>query len=962
MFRVLEVLLPVRRGERLLTLALFLHSLFAVGAFLTGRTVRDALFLAHGDRATLAWMYVASAIAVTLTGLLYGRLATRVRRDLMAIGSALLFSAGFVVLWLAERDHPRWVYGVIYVFVEVVGALALVQFWTLANELFNAREAKRLYGLIGAGGTFANIFIGLLAARVATSLGTEALLIMCAVLAVGTAGASFMGGRAGRQRLFARAASGRSSAARRAGGAQRVLSDNHLRAVALLAAVTFFTTTLVDFEFKVVAADKVKAEDLAAFFGYFSAVVGVLAIGLQLFGTSRLLNRAGVIGALAVLPLSLTLGNAALALFPALWAASMAKGADMLFRYSVNDATTQILYLPVQAQARVQAKAFIDGVVKPMSIGLAGVALAAYRLATGGNPYGLAWLALVLCGLWLAVVGGLRSKYIKTLQENLRQRRLDIESARHRVVDSSTNAVLERALASADPREVLNALALLPHLEKLELDHRVETLLSHPTPEVRVKALEYYAHRQTMRFANSVFQRFEDPEPAVRAAAIDAFCAMGRDKAVRTVRSHLKDPDPRIRSAAITGMIRFGGLDGVLVAAEGLKALIDNRDPVMRAHAAKVLGAIGVRNFYQPVLQLMADPEPRVRREAITAAGVLKSPEFVIPLIYRTQSIETLREATAALTAYGPAIIATLEKVIANRLEDPSIRRAIARVLGRLGTSEAVEVIARHLEEPDEELRGRLYRALARAVKGRHLLLKDVAPVRRALEREFERAYAALHHAEALGLGAGPGPDTPRAGEEAGRALLASALQEKVMEVERRIFLLLAVVYPDADMEQISAGIRDASTTDAARRRGNAVELLDNLLDRGLKQRFLPLLEEHPRAERIALVEELYPPPRLEPAQALLHLCRDESAWVRACALWLVAQGGPVLGVRDELFAGAVPDPSAIVREISLVSLEAAAPVRAAELAEERLRDEAPMVRQQAALVVSRQTARQAAG
>ena len=77
--------------------------------------------------------------------------------------------------------------------------------------------------------------------------------------------------------------------------------------------------------------------ELAAYFGYFSAVVGVLAIGLQLFGTSRLLNRAGVIGSLAVLPVSLAAGDLALVLFPALWAASMAKGADTLFRYSVNE-------------------------------------------------------------------------------------------------------------------------------------------------------------------------------------------------------------------------------------------------------------------------------------------------------------------------------------------------------------------------------------------------------------------------------------------------------------------------------------------------------------------------------------------------------------------------------------------------------------------------------------------------
>ena len=49
---------------------------------------------------------------------------------------------------------------------------------------------------------------------------------------------------------------------------------------------------------------------------------------MQLFGTGRILSRAGVIGALAVLPSSLFLSNGALVLFPGLWAASTAKGAD----------------------------------------------------------------------------------------------------------------------------------------------------------------------------------------------------------------------------------------------------------------------------------------------------------------------------------------------------------------------------------------------------------------------------------------------------------------------------------------------------------------------------------------------------------------------------------------------------------------------------------------------------------
>jgi len=949
--RVLESVFPVRAGERKLTFILFLQSLLAVGAFVAGRSVRDALFLAHGSRSQLAWMYVASAGAVTLVGLAYNPIAARVRRDLMAIGSAALFAAAFVALWLVERrGGTSWVYAALYVYVEVMGALTLVQFWTLCNELFNAREAKRLYGIIGAGGTLSNVIIGLLTAKIALLYGASALLPMCAVLLLGCGVTSFLAGAAGRERLFARAASGRPSSAVRSGGFTRVAQNPHLRSVALLAAITFFTTTLVDFDFKVISAQSFQKDQLAAYFGRFYAVVGVLAVAMQLFGTGRILNRAGVIGALSMLPASLLLSNGALVLFPGLWAASMAKGADTLFRYSVNDATTQILYLPVSPQARAPAKAFIDGVVKPLAIGLGGLVLLGYRRWIGENVDSLAWVTLVLCGAWMAVVLASRSHYIRSLQETLRQRRLGLDTARYRVQDGSTEAVLIRAIESGDPREVLGALELLPHLEAIHLDDRVEPLLDHPVPEVRIATLEYYARRQTLRFANSVFRRFDDPDPRVRAAAIDAFCTLGRDKAVKSVKAFLADSDPGIRGAAVTGMIRYGGLDGVLMAAEALKALIAEPAPRMRAHAAKILGAIGVRNFYQPVLELMSDPEPEVRRQAILAAAQLRSPEFVIPLIYKTPSQEVGREAAHALAAYGPQIVPTLAKVLGNRHEDPLIRRGAARVLGKLATQEAVEVIARFLDEPDEELRTRLYRALSRAVRGHRLSGLDRRPIDAALQGELSRICRALAASEVLELGPGPGPDTPRQGPAAAAALLSSAIAEKISQTEQRVFLLLSVLYPDAGMERIYAGIRDAQAHDAQRRRANAVELLDNLLERGLKRKLLPLLEDGQRSDKLRAVAglvEFTRPPRVD---TLVLLCQDETAWVRACAVHYAAQIDcrPAL----EAIVAGVADISPVVREAALLSCTRLAPERAPQLADSRKADEAPFVRRRAELIL----------
>jgi HEAT repeat protein len=920
----LRVPFPVTLVERRLTAILFLHGFCAVGAFVAGRSARDALFLAQLGSQALAWMYIASAAAVALFGLGYSAFAANVRPDRATVVSSLAFALLFAASWLAERTGRPWVYAALYVHVEVMGALSVLQFWTLANELFNPREARRLYGLVGAGGIISNLIVGLATVQVARAFGASAVLVLCVALMLGCVVSALLAGSAGRHRLAARPGQERTSAGTLAAAPRHFSTSGHLRLVALLTLVTFLAVTIIDFEFKVAASASVKKDELAVYFGYFYVVVGGLAVVLQLFGTRRLLDRVGVIGSLAILPVILGAGSLLVAVFQQLWAAAITKGADTLFRYSINDATTQILYLPVPARWRASSKAFIDGVVKPFAIASAGLLLLAYRWWLPRNPFHVALPCAALCAAWVAVVLGLRSRYVRTLQDNLRKRHPDVDFARYRVEDGSTSRVLMRALESGDPRQVLNSLELLPQLHNVHLEDRVEPLLDHESATIRVAALNYYARRPTIRHANSIFRRLDDPDPAVRAAAIATFCLLGRDKSVGTIRSYLDDADPRIRGAALTGMIRYGGLDGIISAADALKQLINHSNPLMRQHAAKVLKDIAVSNFYQPVLQLMGDPDRAVRREAISAAGELRSPELIMPLIQRTRSSESGREAVEALCAYGPTIAPTVGKALANRFEDPQVRRGAVRVLGRIGGTAATNVVFSHLGEPDDELRTAVYHCLAKIARTQRVGLSERKALQRALDQELILAYRFLSHSETLDLGSGPPGDASRFGLEAAQALLSSALAEKMALAQRRLFLLLMVLYPNADMERIEADLRDGVAIAAPRRRANAVELLDNLLDRETKRRLLPLVEDVPNVEKLAAVAELLPPRRATRDETIEALCRDETAWLRACALNYAAHFNWALV--PPLALELTRDPSPIVREVAVLSTHRASP------------------------------------
>ena len=942
--RLIEALFQVRPGEFTVTSLLFLHCFSIVGALTMGRALRDALFLAQFDKGVLPWMYVFQAFSVAFASSIYARYADKVRKDLMAGGTALFLMVSLLGFrWGVSLGH-RWIVGLLYVWVEILAAVGIIQFWNLANEMFNPREAKRLFGIVGAGGTAATIMLGPLMGPFAKRFGTESLLFPCAALMFGTFWATRLIGRRHTARLTQKR-TGKS--ARQSGGLMKIIASGHLRLVALIGAATFVTTTLVDYQFKAIAQEVYSKDQLTAFFGMFYGVCGVLSLFIQLGGTSRLLSRYGVVVALALLPIGLAMGTSCLIAIPtALWAATWAKGSDNVIRYTINDATTQLLYLPVPAQIRGAAKATIDGVLKPGSIALAGLLLLGYRqLGLGTRP--IAGITIALLGLWVLGLARLRNQYVRSLQDTLRQRRLDLGSATIRLADSATAKVIVRAFASKDAREVLNAIELLPHLPELNLDEHLDKLLDHSDAHVRRAILEHLAKQPTLHFGNDVFRRFEDPDAAVRAAAVQAFCAIGQDKAVRSVRAFLKDPDPAIRSAAIVGMIRYGGLDGVLSAAEALKALIGDPSPQMRTYAARVLGEIGVRNFYQPVLELMADKDTSVRLAAIEAAGRLKSIELAPALVYRLNRSETAPAAVAALAEFGDSVVTILDRVLANKVEDLSIRRNVPRVLAAIRSPRAMSLLMQHLDDPDERLRSNVSAAIRRAARKNRSLRLDRERLQASIRTELALAFAALAQAHAMGLDKLPGGDVARRGAEAARALLHSALLEKVFAVESRVFSLLTELYPEAGIEFVWAGIRDANQRDAARLRANAVELLDNVLDRDVKRRLLPLLEESPRDGKLRAVEEVYPQPQRSSERALLELLVDENAWVRACACQL-AREVKLVAASDALVKN-LEAPWPVLREVALASLgELGGQAELPRLIERARRDESEVVRKRA--------------
>src|SRR5438128_8819165 len=491
--RALEAGLRIRPGEQRRVALMAAYAANAVGAIVVGRSLRDALFLSDAHRrGQLAGMYVWSSIAIVLVSYGYARIADKMPRGQLNSASALFSGMLCAAFWalLSLHDSATWIYYALYIFVEAMGSLVVIQFWTMANDVFHAREAKRLFGLIGAGGTLANVIFGLLVSRYARRIGAPNLLWLmvvqlttCALLA-----------RAGARLISTAPLIGMRRARRivpvlsRAGIA--FLGNRHLMLVAAVAAVSAAAVTVVDFQFKLAAASVLPQNELAGYFGRFYGICGGIALAVQIWITGRLLERHGILASLLPLPAGLALGSGFSAALPnpGLFVASLAKGSDTIFRYTINDASMQLLYVPVQPSVRGRAKAFIDGILKPTAIALTGVVLLFYK-ESGGKGRPLTFAVLLLVGLWILFLVRARSEYVRSLVESLERRQLDLTATPLAATSDATVRALRIAL-KGDAATTLHAISLLQHVPGVDFSAELRDLLAHPDPRIRSGAVE----------------------------------------------------------------------------------------------------------------------------------------------------------------------------------------------------------------------------------------------------------------------------------------------------------------------------------------------------------------------------------------------------------------------------------------------------------------------------------------
>ncbi len=342
----------------------------------------------------------------------YHRLVERVGRLKIVLGSCLLFIAlliGFRILLGLGMGFGAVGF---YVFVDIFSVILVEQLWSLANTVNKTEEGRKSYWFVGTGGLIGGVAGGALAAGLLeqTPMTTPDLLLSCAGFLAVIFVLNLVIGRMGLYREVAT----RSTALVADGGWQALVRSRYLLLIAAALLCAQIAQPVVEFQFlKTVEASYEVLDERTAFISKFFSVLGLVSIAVNLVLTPLVHRQLGVIAGLLAQPLILGFCSLLFMMQPTLWISAATKIADRGLSYSINRASKEILYIPVDPVHTYQAKAWIDmlGYRLFKVVGAALILVFTQWLPFGADVAQLSWLTVAICLGWFGVIALLAREY-----------------------------------------------------------------------------------------------------------------------------------------------------------------------------------------------------------------------------------------------------------------------------------------------------------------------------------------------------------------------------------------------------------------------------------------------------------------------------------------------------------------------------------------------------------------------
>lgn len=382
--RLLRIVAPVRPGEGLSALLLLVNVFVIMSSYYILKVLREPMILLGGGAELKAYASAGQSVLLLFLVPAFGYLASRVNRIQLLTTVQIIFTVCLVAFYaLAQGKAPIGL--AFYLWLGIFNMMVVSNFWAFANDLYTPDQGKRIFPIVGLGGSFGAVLGAFLPGWLQNAFGVEPLfLVASAGLVLSTVLYRIVDARERHdqdpQGLVKLLKPEAKHPVGREGGFRLVLSDRYLRLMAVMVIVFTITNTTGEYVVsKLVKDASANAADpgeyIGAFYSNFYGIVNLVSAFLQGLVVSRVLGVVGIRRSLWIMPVIVVLGWSGFLAASTLVMVRFIKIAENSIDYSLHNTVRQALYLPTSRESKYKAKAAIDTFFVRIGDVIAGIGL-----------------------------------------------------------------------------------------------------------------------------------------------------------------------------------------------------------------------------------------------------------------------------------------------------------------------------------------------------------------------------------------------------------------------------------------------------------------------------------------------------------------------------------------------------------------------------------------------------------
>jgi AAA family ATP:ADP antiporter len=404
---------------------LFTNFFLIIAAVYHLKPASRSIFISTLGADLLPYVWIATAVTLGLTIGIYHRLIAYSSRCHVVIGTCGIVIGlllAFFPLLSASGFYQAFAF---YIFVDMVSVILVEQFWSLTNTIFSTHAGKRWYGLIATGGLVGGVAGGIASNALIDVVGLETMDLL--LVAAGIVGLlillTVLMGHLG---LYEEKTGVANHDEPSDGNWRALLHHRYLMLIAAILLLTQIAEPIIEYQFmKVVEASIQGLDARTAWLGGFFSVMSAVAIAINLLITPLVHRWLGALGGLFAQPVAVLVGSFFYLSHASLQVGALLKISDRGLSYSINRASKELLYVPIEPLLMFRAKAWIDmfGYRLFKVAGSLLILLLTQWLPWQLETAQLSWLVIGFCLIWMFTLTRLGARY-RGILERVETRRI----------------------------------------------------------------------------------------------------------------------------------------------------------------------------------------------------------------------------------------------------------------------------------------------------------------------------------------------------------------------------------------------------------------------------------------------------------------------------------------------------------------------------------------------------------